>query len=59
MANKHLDEIDIAAEREGQAIVKIMALKPKNNQIHKTYVVDGEQFITGNKQKHLCNGTGG
>ena len=59
MAKRQLDEIDLQAEREGQAITKHTALKPKNNQIHKTYVVDGEQFLTGNKHKHLSNGSGG
>lgn len=59
MANKQLDEIDMQAIREGIAITKIMALKPKNNQLHKTYSVDGEQFLTGNKHKHLLNGSGG
>lgn len=59
MTRRQFDEIDANAEREGRAITKHMVLKPKNNQIHKTYTVDGQQFITGNKHKHLSNGSGG
>ena len=59
MAYKQFDEIDRQAECQGQAITKIMALKPKNAILHKTYVVDGQQFLTGNKHKHLSNGSGG
>ena len=59
MAHRQFDKIDADAEHEGIAITKIMVLKPKNNQLHKTYTVDGEQFLTGNKHKHLSNGTGG
>ena len=59
MANRQFDEIDLQAEREGQAIKKHIALRPQNKQVHKTYSVDGEQFITGNKHKHLSNGSGG
>lgn len=56
---RQLDEIDAQAEREGQAITKQMTLKPKNRMLHKTYTIDGEQFLTGNKHKHLSNGSGG
>ena len=60
MASAELEkQIDDQAECEGQAITKHMVLKPKNNQLHKTYTVDGEQFLTGNKHKHLFNGSGG
>ena len=59
MAKRQFDEIDLQAEREDIAITKHMALKPKNKQVHKTYVVDGQQFLTGNKHKHLSNGSGG
>lgn len=60
MASKELEkQIDAVAECEGQAITKLMALKPKNNQVHRSYTVDGEQFITGNKQRHLSCGSGG
>ena len=59
MAKRQFDEIDKQAECEGQAITKLMALKPKNTVLHKTYTVDGQQFLTGNKHKHLFNGSGG
>lgn len=60
MASKELEkQIDDQAMCEGLAITKHMALKSKNNQLHKTYTVDGEQFLTGNKHKHLLNGSGG
>lgn len=59
MAYKHVDEYDLQAERESLAIKQLLTLRPHNNQLHKTYTVGGEQFITGNKHKHLSNGSGG
>ena len=60
MASKELEyQIDEQANCEGLAIKKHIALRPHNKQLHKTYTVDGEQFLTGNKHKHLSNGSGG
>lgn len=60
MASAELErKIDLDAECEGLAIKQLLTLRPHNKQLHKTYVVDGEQFITGNKHKHLLNGSGG
>lgn len=59
MAYKQFDEIDRLAECQGQAISRHQVLRPKNNQLRKTYIVDNQQFCTGNRQRKLCNGSGG
>lgn len=53
MAHKNIDKFDIDAEREAGAISDLQKIRPKNYQLRKTYMVDGERFPTGQRHRNV------
>lgn len=53
MGRRKLNEFDIQAEREAKALSDLCRMRPKNQQLRKSYVCDGFRFPTGQKHRNV------